>query len=224
MDDINKIDLLKINKRILGFEKFLLRRAFGLYYLTWSMAILGFITFPYILFNIYHKYVYYLILYIIIYLIIVFLGINLSKSIFRRAYRSIKLKSGYRAPKFRKINYLYMIIIIIILLSFAYFFQYNYFYYAIALYTVNILFFFLGFKILGYIKISLDNIPLEGYIAFYTYISSALATILFFIFSSFYLGNYVYFSFDFWIISVIGWMFSSFYALYHAPDEVVSNE
>ena len=117
-----------------------------------------------------------------------------------------------------------MLIAIFLLVGFAYFFQRDYFYYALFMYITNILLFTLGFKIFEYLKLSFQYIPIEGYIAVYSYITSAGGTMLFFIISSFLFKNLIQYSFLTWIIAFAGWFFSSYYAVYHAPDEVVANE
>ena len=225
MDNINSEDIIEINKKAIIFERFIIRRAYGLYYLIWAFALLEFILVPIILFSTNFTDLEYLyIIWILIYFITLFTAIKLTKNLFSKIYRTYKLEYGIRNSRFKRINYVYMLAAVLLLVGFAYFFQRDYFYYALFLYITNIVLFTMGFRIFEYIKLSFQNIPVEGYIAVYSYITSAAGTMLFFITSSFFLKNLIPYSFLIWIIALAGWFFSSYYAVYHAPDEVVANE
>jgi len=224
MDDINLDEIICINKKAIKFERFIIRRTYGLYYLIWAFAIFEFLISPFILSLLHINLYYFYIIYAISYIITLYIAIELSNRLFSKVYRTYKLEYNKDKKKFKAINYIYIIIAIILLILFSYFLQREYFYYAIFLYIVNVLLFSFGLNILGYIRLSFKKIPFEGYIAFYSYNISAIGTILFFIISSFLFKNIVYYSFFIWIIAISGWFVSSYYAIYHAPDEVVDNE
>lgn len=231
MDKIDSLDIRDINKRVISFQKFIIRRAYGLYYLIWTLALFDFLIFPSILSSGYLtvNYEYAYIIYAINYVIVLYIAIKITKKIFSIASKTHKLEYGKINKKFRPlnfplINYIYIITTVLLLILFAYFFQKGYFYFAVYLYSVNVILFAMGFSIRKYIKLSFKKMPLEGNVAFYTYNISAAGTILFFIISSFLIKILVDYSFLIWFIAMFGWFFSSFYALYHAPDEVVDNE
>lgn len=224
MDNINLDDITYINKKAIKFERFIIRRAYGLYYLIWAFAIFEFLIAPFILSSLHINLYYFYIIYAISYIITLYIAIELSKHLFSKVYKTYKLEYNEDKKKFKPVNYIYIIIIIILLILFSYFFQKEYFYYAMFLYIVNVLLFSFGLNILGYLRLSFKKIPFEGYIAFYSYDISAIGTIIFFIISSFLFKNIVYYSFLPWFIAISGWLFSSYYAIYHAPDEVVDNE
>ena len=226
MDKIDSLNIRDINKRVITFQKFIIRRAYGLYYLIWALAIFDFLIFPSILFsgylNINYEYAY--IIYAINYVIVIYIAIEVSIKIFSTANKTYKLEYGKINNRFRPVNYIYIITTVLLLILFAYFFQKEYFYFAVYLYSINVILFAMGFGIRNYLKLSFKKMPLEGNVAFYTYNISAAGTILFFIISAFLIKTFVYYPFLMWFIAMFGWFFSSFYALYHAPDEVIENE
>ena len=223
MDNLDSDKIIQINQRALNFERFILRRAFGLYYLVWALAILEFIGTPMIFEHFYSNLTDFIIIYLIGYFITVIIGISLSRRIFLKVFRTytFKYKTKYKDKK--KIYYLYPVLILLIIVS-SYVLQRPFFFQGLYVYIINFLLFLFGFRLLKYIKISFEKVPPEGYIAFYTYDISAVGSILFFIISSELFKNLVLYSFIPWALALFGWFFCAFYAIYHAPDEVVNNE
>ena len=214
---------MQINHRALNFEKFILRRAYGLYYLVWAFAILEFIGSPLILEHIYSNLTYFIIIYLMGYFITLIIGIILSRRIFLKVFRTYKFRNRSIYKEKKKIYYLYPAVILLTIV-FSYLLQRPLFFQGLYVYSINILLFLFGFQLFKYIKISFESVPPEGYVAFYTYIASAAGSILFFIVSSEIFKNLILYSFIPWALALFGWFFCAFYAIYHAPDEVVNNE
>ena len=223
MDNLDSDKIIQINQRALNFERFILRRAFGLYYLVWALAILEFIGTPLILEYFYSNLTYFIIIYLIGYFITLVIGISLSRTIFLKVFRTYKFRHQGIYKDRKKIYYLYPVLILLIIV-FSYVLQRPFFFQGLYVYIINLLLFVFGFRLLKYIKISFEKVPPEGYIAFYTYDISAAGSILFFIISSELFKNLVLYSFIPWTLALFGWLFCAFYAIYHAPDEVVNNE
>ena len=223
MDNLDSEKIIQINQRALNFERFILRRAFGLYYLIWALAILEFIGTPLIFQHIYSNLTYFIIIYLIGYFITVIIGISLSRRIFLRVFRTYKFRNRRIYKDRKKIYYLYPVLILLIIV-FSYLLQRPFFFTDLYVYSINVLLFVFGFQLFKYIKISFEKVPPEGYIAFYTYIASAAGSIIFFIISSELFKSLVLYSFIPWTLALFGWFFCAFYAIYHAPDEVVNNE
>lgn len=223
MDNLDSDKIIQINQRALNFERFILRRAFGLYYLVWALAILEFIGTPLIFEHIYSNLTYFIIIYLIGYFITLVIGISLSRTIFLKVFRTYKFQYRRIYNDKKKIYYLYPLLIVFIL-TFSYIFQKPFFFQGLYVYIINLLLFAFGFKLFKYIKISFQKVPPEGYIAFYTYNASAAGSIVFFIISSALFKNLVLYSFIPWALALFGWFCCAFYAIYHAPDEVVNNE
>ncbi len=224
MDNLDSDNIIKINRRVLNFERFMIRRAYGLYYLVWAIAILEFLGAPVIILHYSSSLTDFIIIYIIGYIITVFTGVTLSRNIFSKVFKAYKFINGATYKGAKKIYYLYAVMIIIIIIIFSYFFQKSFFFQGLYVYIINGLLFVFGLQLFKFIKLTFEKIPPEGYIAFYTYNISAAGSILFFIISSEVFKTLVYYSFVPWIVALFGWLFSSYYAIYHAPDEVVNNE
>ena len=223
MDNLDSEKIMQINHRALNFERFILRRAFGLYYLVWALAISEFIGTPLIFEHFYSNLTDFIIIYLIGYFITVIIGISLSRTIFLKVYRTYTFKYQTKYKDKKKIYYLYPVLILLIIVS-SYVLQRPFFFQGLYVYIINFLLFLFGFRLLKYIKISFEKVPPEGYIAFYSYDISAVGSILFFIISSELFKNLVLYSFIPWALASFGWFFCAFYAIYHAPDEVVNNE
>ncbi len=226
MDNINTDKIININKKVINFERFIIRRTYGLYYLIWALAFSGFEIIPIIVLGFYYNknLMELYILYFIAYFIIIIIAVKLSKNLFSKVYKTYKLKYGYIKKNSNNKKYFYVFTAMLIIVIFLYFFERQFFYYGLFVYLINISTVAMDIKIHGYLKLSFDKIPFEGYIAVYSYLLSSLLTMVFFTFSVFFFKGIVYYSFTMWFIAVIGWFFSSFYAIYHAPDEVVCDE
>lgn len=223
MDNLDSDKLIQINHRALNFERFILRRAFGLYYLVWAFAILEFIGTPVIFEHYYSNLTYFIIIYLTGYVITLVIGIGLSRKIFLKVFRTYKFRYGKIYKDRKKTYYLYPVLIVLIIV-FSYVLQRPFFFQGLYVYIINLLLFVFGFRLFKYIKMSFEKVPPEGYIAFYTYDISAAGSILFFMLSSEIFKNLVLYSFIPWALALFGWFFCAFYAIYHAPDEVVNNE
>ena len=92
MDNLDSEKIMQINHRALNFERFILRRAFGLYYLVWALAISEFIGTPLIFEHFYSNLTDFIIIYLIGYFITVIIGISLSRTIFLKVYRTYTFK------------------------------------------------------------------------------------------------------------------------------------
>src|SRR5579884_1743566 len=194
--------LRAVAERALKFQQYMLRRAWGLYFVLW-------LAIPYSISILYPDAGFYP--YLIAYSIPGIIGILATSWIFSRARRTIELRhvtSGLqRRRNFSLIAWLIFFAILISSIAFSR----STFYFVYSAFLM-----ILDYFIYKSLKYSFPKIPVEGYVAIATFTSSVAVTAISFIFTQAYyilaLG---------WFPSIAGWLFSSIYSLYHAPESMV---
>lgn len=225
MEEFNEGTFDDIHQKIIVFETFLVRRTFGLYYLTWAVAIALFVSLPYfiILTHLESQLDLFLGTYVILYIITVVSATKVSRNIFKKIMRTnlIRLRNEVEKP-FKGI-YLSLLMLLSVLLSFIYLAHLPDEAFGIGVIVPNVLLLALDIKIFEIMRQFFNNVPPEGYVAVYTFSLSALFSISFFLLTDILSVSLIYYSYMWWLIAFLGWLFSSYYAIYHATDEVINS-
>lgn len=210
-EEVETLKLLAL--KALKFQHYILRRAWGLYYAVWSLSFILWMLLPYSVSVFYPNAGFYA--YLFAYSLPGLVGMVVASWIFGKARRTIELRSLTFGRERRKklasaINLIPWLLFFAIIIS-ALVFSRSTFYYVYSGFLV--IFDYFIYKALKY---SFERIPLEGYIAIATFTSSIAITAIALNFTrSYYIINLG------WAISVVGWLFSSIYSLYHAPESMV---
>src|SRR5579884_3315130 len=188
--------LRAVAERALKFQQYMLRRAWGLYYAVWSLAFVLWLAIPYSISILYPDAGFYP--YLIAYSIPGLIGFFATSWIFSKQRRR------------RNFSLIAWLIFFAILIS-SIAFSRSTFYFVYSAFLM-----ILDYFIYKSLKYSFPKIPVEGYVAIATFTSSVAVTAISFIFTQAYyilaLG---------WFPSIAGWLFSSIYSLYHAPESMV---
>jgi hypothetical protein len=209
MSEVETLKLLAI--KALKFQQYILRRAWGLYYAVWSLSFVLWLILPYSVSIFYPKAGFYA--YLFAYSLPALVGMVVTNWIFRRARRTIELRRltfGRSKKSAASTNLIPWLIFFAIILS-AFIFPNVTFYYVYSGFLVILDYFI--YKTLRY---SFERIPVEGYIAIATFTLSVAITAIALTFTK----SYFIFILG-WTPSIAGWLFSSIYSLYHAPESMV---
>ena len=209
-----------VGTKAVSLDRYLQRRAWGIYYSIWAFSIFLFIFLSYPI-DFIRQFYAEIIVYIASYVLIVVFASYFSGLVFSRAKRLASLQRDLSDPDdwSPKKNSLIGIMLFILLIA------------AISLISSGLLRTFLGILlevtflafidlyVYSMIKRSLGKIPLEGWVAvsvfMFSDIGSALTVIIF--------RSPEYFVY-FWIPTVVAWFLASIYSLYHARDELIDHE
>ena len=206
-----------VGTKAVSLDRYLQRRAWGIYYSIWAFSIFLFLflSYPIDLIRLFYVQI---IVYIASYIIIVVFASYFSGLVFSRAKRLASLQRDLSNLDKREPmkNSLIGILLIILLIA------------AIILISSGLLRTFLGILlevtflafidlyVYNMIKRSLGKIPYEGWMAvsvfIFSDIGSALTVIIF--------RSPEYFEY-LWIPTVVAWFLASIYSLYHARDELI---
>jgi hypothetical protein len=205
-----------VGKKAVTIDRYLQRRAWGIYYSIWAFSIFLFIFLSYPVSFIKQPTVQ-IVVYIISYVLIVIFASNFSGLVFSKAKRLANLQRDLSVQDHRESNKNSFIGIILFILIVV----------AISVISSGLLRTFLGillevtflalidFYVYVMLKKSLGKIPGEGLMAvsvfMFSDIGSALTAIIY--------RSGVYFEY-LWIPTVAAWFLASIYSLYHARDEL----
>lgn len=221
---MNRDELLALSEhlRCLGtktvrLERYLQRRAWGVYYSIWAASILLFILLPYSIDFISRPYLQ-LAAYVVSYVVIILIASFSSGLVFSKAKRLASLErnlSENQGDDIKKNSSSGILIFIILII-------------AIVIIGSGLLKTFIGilleFAFLAFVDLyvyrmlekSFDKIPVEGLMAvsffMFSDIGSAASSLIF--------RNSEYFGY-FWIPAIFAWFLASIYSLYHASDDLV---
>jgi|GEM_PF-2076367 hypothetical protein len=207
-----------VGTKAVNLDRYLQRRAWGIYYSIWAFSIFLFIFLSYPIGYINQGYIQ-LLAYITSYVLIVFFASYFSGMVFSKAKRLVNLQRSLSYPQQMDPEKNSFIGILLIVLLVA----------AISLISSGLLKTSLGILLevsfLGFVdfyvyrmlKKSLGKIPYEGLMAvsffMFSNIGSAITVIIY--------RSSEYFEY-LWIPTVIVWFLASIYSLYHARDELVN--
>ncbi|EZQ10185.1 hypothetical protein CM19_04365 [Candidatus Acidianus copahuensis] len=213
-----------IAKDVLKWQRYIIRKTYGVYYALWAGLITIFTFSPYFIFNVFNS-KYSVILLIITYLLAESLGFWFTRKIFRKTNRTIEFNSALEKNKnnSKKRNPWKLGILIIIIISAV---EYalaitakdlvGYIFYSLL--GASILYLLIGIILYISLKGIFNNIPLEGKLASFSLIGGGLVNLL----------PSLYFGFPLWVLTsiiiILTWLFSSIFALYYAPTELIDND
>jgi len=212
-DEVTGVEnqLEELAERVLGFQKYILRRAWGIYYSVWSFATLSWMFLPSIIEFLYPHAP--SLSYFVAYSIVGIIAGAATARIFSNARRTLVLRrivSKVRRPKRTLIYRMWWLPFYgFIILAFIFVKPYFYTLLMILLVSVDL---FVYYEL----KASFSRIPPEGLLA----IASFAASIALGLYASLVSNSYLLFGVD-WLPMVLSWLFCSLYALYHAPDYMV---
>jgi MFS family permease len=213
LSDITAQELEQIANRALKFQKYIFRRAWGVYYAVWAAAIAAF-SFAFPVFNAFlpslpwEVYVAY------------YGGIGIvagfaSVWIFNNAAKTAKLRRILKPDtklrlKYRLMGLWWLAFYVIILLAFTYY----------SVHALTILYAMLisvAIFVYSQLRFSFStDLPIEGKLAVASYASSALISFSFSLFTQNGLPGAIA-----WLGTVIVWLFCAMYSLKRAPEELV---
>lgn len=213
-----------LGTKALTLDRYLQRKAWGIYYSVWAASILLFILIPYPIGLIRQPYIQ-LAAYVVLYMLIMSFAFAFSWKGFSKAERLSSLErdlsqSHYNSlkQKARSRTLIYIVIMLAVLILSSCFLRS--FIGALLEFTFLALVDLYLYSTLGK---SLGKIPIEGLIAVSVFMFSDIGSFL--ILAIF--RNPVYISY-FWIPTILVWFFASIYSLYHASDglseQIISRE
>jgi hypothetical protein len=214
-DLVTSVEFRSASERALTFQRYIFRRTYGIYYAVWALAIASFLILPFAVSPFLGTSDLSWIAFIMAESAAGLAATFVSIRNFGKAARTVALRNALnrRQPIERK----YWLIIawwvafyIAIVLSF-FIFRLG----ALSL-VYGLLISVDAFVFTRMRRIFLGNIPIEGKIAIAVFGGSALASFVLSI-----LGTSEFISGFPWIATIVAWLFSSLYALKHAPDELV---
>lgn len=209
--------LRQLADRALLFQGYLLRRAWGVYYLIWSAALTGFFVVPSLLTGVLSAAPLWAIVLYYGYLIaLIALSIWATSWAFTQSVRATRLRDlGEPRPEARR---RFLQILAIGLAIAAVVFAVSFVSSFAGLLVLDVV---LGGVILGVVyqvRSWFELTPPEGSVAIATYAvsiaGSAIALVL--------TDSQAWYA-AVWTIAIVGWAFSGAYALYHAPEELTDD-
>lgn len=210
-----------IGEKSIGYQLYIMRRAWGVYYAVWAIAFVIFSMSPIFIFGTFSGFLP-IFIYIACYGITWYTAGYLTYRIFSRnkkvneLRKIIGLKSNTRERLLR--YYLLCVLTSFILISIAGILS--------GIWVESLIFIilmYISYIIFKNLSNSFDKIPTEGYIALISFVVSTVSsTLLPIILKGSYLSYYL--SSASWVPAIVAWLFSSYYALYMAPMEMAEIE
>ncbi|MEM0272241.1 MAG: hypothetical protein QW514_06860 [Thermoprotei archaeon] len=208
--------MIRVGKRAVKFQLYLLRRAWGVYYAVWALAFFFFTFLPPILVFILPNMANNPVTYYVGYALVGCMAGYATFINFEKVYKTVKLKTTLelkRSNFYRRLfGVLFGVGYLLLFTSSFYFFGFR------GISTAYIALLLVPAWILYALRRSFDTIPLEGLLAAAFYIASVLLSTYFFLRGD-YLPIYVA-----WSATTFIWAFSAFYALYSAPEMLVNED
>lgn len=212
--------LRKIGGRAVRLDRYLMKRAWGVYYLIWATSILLFSSLPF-LFNLIHQPDVQLVSYLVVYIIIVVVATYFTGLVFRKAVMLSKLEdslnkhakqSGFFGNNLGPIVFLALIVALVIIGS-------SFIQNMVGIIVETALLFVIDVYVYRSLKGSLGRVPIEGIIAVLAFgfsdIGSGVSVIV--------LNTSMYFGY-FWGVTIVAWILASLYSFYAARDIILVEE
>ncbi|WP_393971782.1 hypothetical protein OXIME_000366 [Oxyplasma meridianum] len=217
-DDISKIlDRLKcVGMKATRLDRYIIAKAWGIYYAIWALSILLFSGLPYLFYLIKQPFIQ-TVAFLVSYLVIIVSASYITGLVFSKAARLSKLNSVLKMDSKREpernswigLSIFIAIIIAIVIIGSDVLLN------SIGSLVAAAIFILIAIYVYSMIKKSLGRVPLEGLIAVSAFIFSAvggwLSVLIFH--SSEYYG-------DFWIPTIITWFLASFISLFNATNAI----
>jgi hypothetical protein len=222
-DDNIKDFLSAMGKKSMSLYRYSTRRAFGIYYSIWAMAIFFFVFFFPQLTIFIPEDIPGAISVILMFFGVFFIATYFTVRVFTRAGKAMNLEDVFHTGRkhiwiraYQLSNILFITVFLSVVVFFSLRSSGSAFLGYIVMYSML---FAISLYLLLYLKISLSRIPLEGYVASFSYMFSSLASILIIL---------IFRPVAFpempiqlaWSPTIIAWIFSSMYAFYMAPGEL----
>ena len=210
--------LLCVGKRAMVMERYLLRRAWGIYYAIWALSILLFIYLPNLLNPIRPVFLQDLV-FGAAYSAIIAVSGYFSGVVFSRAARAAKLQ-GYLSGNFKRnfkdaiINYTTMILLFILVILLAT----GLFKFFFGVFMESMILVLVAVYVYRWVIRSLGKIPPEAALAIITFILSDIFSTVSVIVTR---GAFYYA--DIWIPTVAAWFLASIISFANAGDELLQN-
>ncbi|MEM0157524.1 MAG: hypothetical protein QXN26_05625 [Thermoplasmataceae archaeon] len=216
MSDVNNRELAEylqcIGDRSILADRYLFKRAWGVYYAIWALSIALFIFLPYMI-NPISNILLRDSLSISVYILIVFLAIYFTSYIFTKTRRLVNLRDAIKHNtnhgKRRGTSIFILIALISAIIIIGSTSELNL---AGAIAGASI-FALIDLYIYTALKESFDRIPFEGSVAITTFLLSDMASAISIIIT----GNSNLYG-ELWLPALVGWLFAGFYSLYSAID------
>ncbi len=206
--ELSRDELEWVSRRTLDFEEYVLRRAWGVFYATWAAAYLAYVGLPYLLSGLPNAFAW--LAYALGYGVVSLSVGMLTGRIFFTAGRTLRLRRSLEPESWRRGFGLRFIAVFVIFFASAglsvYFFGAR----GISLYFVVLLVY--DVYLFHLLKSSFGKLSIDGLVATISYGAGALASS-----AAAALGLWDYVT-TAWVVTAACWLFSSVYALYHAPE------
>ncbi len=217
MEELKK-HLTMVGKQSILADRYLLKRVWGIYYAIWSLTIFIYMLLPYTISLVTSSFTE-LVIYIVAFSAVTAIAGYFSARVFARSakHAAMRLRLSNRySRRFHLVNYIQIAILMFLVGGFAAtasgFLKNQDGGFLVSTILIAIMIF-----VLVRLKNSFGNIPLEGVLAASTFLFSCVSSLV----SVALTGGFMYYVF-FWIPTVVGWLFASFYSLYTAADSMAS--
>lgn len=210
-------ELRALADRALLFQGYLLRRAWGVYYLIWSAALIGFFVVPAVLAGPLNAAPLWAIVLYYAYLIaLIALAIWATSWAFTQSVRAIRLRDlgEPRREARRRFLQILGIGLAIAALVFAVSFVSSF----AGLLVLDVALGGIILAVVFQVRSWFELTPPEGIVAIATFATSIVGSAIALVFTD----SQVWFG-AVWTIAIVGWGFSGAYALYHAPEEMTAH-
>jgi hypothetical protein len=207
-----------VGRRAIKFQNYVLRRAWGIYYAVWSLAIFLYGFVPFVAHALAPTYGYSALFYIVIYAVIGGLAGWVTMVNFSKAWRTIRLRRALDYPKRSSAAPRISLFFAIFFGYFASFYLAQYFFGLGGEALTYALLFSVSIYVYVWLKRSFEKAPVEGLLACVSYGSASIVSVYAVIAR---LDLLITIS---WSLTILVWVFASIYALYRAPEEMVNDD
>jgi hypothetical protein len=207
-----------VGRRAIRFQNYVLRRAWGVYYAVWALAIFLFEFVTYSTSVLAPVYGYNVVFYIVVYTVIGGLAGWVTMVNFSKAWKTIRLRRALAHPKCSteapKITRFFAIF----LGYFAGFYLANHFFGVSGEALTYVLLFSIPVFVYFWLRRSFEKTPIEGILACVSYGSASLVSAYSVV------AHLDVMTTVAWSITIFAWVFASIYAFYRAPEELVNQD